>query len=60
MKNPIIILGAGLTGLSAAYHLNTNYHIFEKEDEVGGLCRSHIVNGFSFDYTGHLLFFKKS
>ncbi|MDD5772637.1 MAG: FAD-dependent oxidoreductase [bacterium] len=58
MKEPVVILGAGLTGLSTAYHLKRDYQIFEKEDEAGGLCRSHIVNGFSFDYTGHLLFLK--
>lgn len=55
----IVILGAGPTGLSAAYHLEKNgffdYLIFEKEHEVGGLCRSIKENGFTFDYTGHLL-----
>lgn len=55
----IVILGAGLTGLSAAYHLEKkgfyNYKIFEKESEVGGLCRSVQQDGFTFDYTGHLL-----
>ena len=53
-----IILGAGLTGLSAAYHLEiskTPYAIFEKEDRVGGLCRSVRTDGYTFDYTGHLL-----
>ncbi|HWP49436.1 MAG TPA: FAD-dependent oxidoreductase [Candidatus Limnocylindrales bacterium] len=51
----IIIIGAGLAGLSTAFHLGQNYQIFEKESEVGGLCRSFEINGFSFDYTGHLL-----
>ncbi len=55
----IVILGAGLTGLSAAYHLEQqgffNYKIFEKESTIGGLCRSITENGFTFDYTGHLL-----
>ncbi|MEW6089020.1 MAG: FAD-dependent oxidoreductase [bacterium] len=58
MNEPVVILGAGLTGLSTAYHLNKDYHIFEKENEVGGLCRSYRVDGFTFDYTGHLLFLK--
>lgn len=55
----IVILGAGLTGLSAAYHLEkkgfTDYKIFEKEQTVGGLCRSVYQDGFTFDFTGHLL-----
>lgn len=52
----IIILGAGLSGLSTAYHLrDAEYRIFEKEAEVGGLCRSVKKDGFVFDFTGHLL-----
>jgi protoporphyrinogen oxidase len=52
----IVILGAGLSGLSAAFHLKAKkYRIFEKEQEVGGLCRSVVHDGFTFDYTGHLL-----
>jgi len=52
----ILIIGAGLAGLSTAYHLGSNdYQIYEKEGEVGGLCRSYEKDGFTFDYTGHLL-----
>jgi len=55
----IVIIGAGLTGLSAAYHFEKNgfydYVLLEKENTVGGLCRSVIQDGFTFDYTGHLL-----
>jgi protoporphyrinogen oxidase len=52
----IVILGAGVAGLSAAFHLQgKEYEIFEKEGEVGGLCRSVVKDGFTFDYTGHLL-----
>ena len=57
----IIILGAGLAGLSAAWHLQKrgiDCQIFEKESEVGGLCRSKTIDGFTFDYDGHLLHFK--
>lgn len=56
----IAILGAGLTGLSAAYHLHGRYDIFEQEAEVGGLCRTMRRNGFLFDYTGHLLHVSRS
>lgn len=55
----IIIIGAGLTGLSAAYHLEQagydNFQLLEKEASPGGLCRSIYQDGFTFDYTGHLL-----
>ena len=60
-KQKILILGAGLAGLSAAYHLQKkglDYQIFEKEDAPGGLCRSKNIDGFTFDYSGHLLHFK--
>jgi protoporphyrinogen oxidase len=55
----VVILGAGLTGISAAYHLEQNqfsdYKLFEKENSSGGLCRTVMQDGFTFDYTGHLL-----
>lgn len=53
----ILIIGAGLAGLSTAYHLggSCDYQVCEKEQEAGGLCRSYRKNGFTFDYTGHLL-----
>lgn len=54
-----LILGGGLTGLSTAYHLkqagDNNYLVLEKENEPGGLCRSIYKDGFTFDYSGHLL-----
>ncbi|PID56843.1 protoporphyrinogen oxidase [candidate division KSB3 bacterium] len=51
----IAILGAGLSGLSAAYHLRNGYDLFEQGSKVGGLCRTMERKGFLFDYTGHLL-----
>lgn len=55
----IIIIGAGLTGISAAYHLEQqnffDYVLLEKDATIGGLCRSVVQDGFTFDYTGHLL-----
>lgn len=60
-KKRILILGAGLAGLSAAWHLQRKGYdcrVFEKEAEAGGLCRSKKIGGFTFDYSGHLLYFK--
>lgn len=56
-ETDVLIIGSGLTGLSAAYFLNKsiNYIICEKEEKIGGLCRTNYINGFYFDLTGHLL-----
>jgi len=55
----VLIIGAGLAGLSAAYHLeNTDYLILEKENGIGGLCRSEVIDGFTFDYAIHILYSK--
>ncbi|MFM8653114.1 MAG: NAD(P)-binding protein, partial [Verrucomicrobiota bacterium] len=51
-----LILGAGLTGLSCAYHLGGDYLLVEKESEPGGVVRTHVRgNGFFCDGTGHWL-----
>ncbi len=57
----IVVLGAGLTGLSAAYHLQDREEtrVFEKEARPGGLCRSVTSEGFTFDMTGHLLHLRR-
>ncbi|HXI02194.1 MAG TPA: FAD-dependent oxidoreductase [Candidatus Saccharimonadales bacterium] len=55
----IAVIGAGLTGLSAAYHLGGPSLILEREARAGGLCRSETVDGFTFDLTGHLLHLKR-
>jgi UDP-galactopyranose mutase len=55
-----IILGAGLSGLSAAFHLQKNYRIYEKNNKAGGLCRSEKEGSYVFDYGPHILFPKYS
>jgi protoporphyrinogen oxidase len=62
-KKKVIILGAGLAGLSTAWHLKQRGIepiVLEKEKAVGGLCRSKQVKGFIFDYDGHLLHFRNN
>jgi len=52
----ILILGGGLAGMSTAMHLGESEHlVLEAETTPGGLCRTREVDGFHFDYTGHLL-----
>ena len=48
-----LILGAGPTGLSLAYHLQGDSLILERESQVGGLCRSLYHDGGVFDIGGH-------
>jgi protoporphyrinogen oxidase len=63
VSEPLVILGAGLAGLSAAYHARKAgrpYLLFEKNERAGGLVRTERVNGFSFDYTGHLLHMREA
>jgi UDP-galactopyranose mutase len=53
---PVLVIGAGPTGLSAAYHLGADAMLLEREDRVGGWCRSIVDRGFTFDYAGHIMF----
>lgn len=61
-----LILGGGLTGLSAAYHLDKqaattgtlragNWLLVEKDARLGGLTRTEVIDGYHFDHTGHWL-----
>jgi len=57
----IVIIGAGPTGLGAAYRLNElghqNWVLLEKNDYVGGLSASFVDDaGFTWDVGGHVLF----
>jgi protoporphyrinogen oxidase len=50
------IIGGGPTGLSAAYHLGADTLLLDRNETVGGWCRSIEDNGFTFDYAGHIMF----
>jgi protoporphyrinogen oxidase/glycosyltransferase involved in cell wall biosynthesis len=51
-----VIIGAGPTGLSAAYHLDKDTLLLDKNSTIGGWCRSIEDKGFTFDYAGHIMF----
>jgi UDP-galactopyranose mutase len=51
-----VVIGAGPTGLSAAYHLGKDTLVLDKNSAVGGWCRSIEDKGFTFDYAGHIMF----
>ena len=55
----VVIIGGGLAGLSAGHHLlDYDPVVFEREQHLGGLCRSFTQDGFTFDCTGHLIHLK--
>ena len=53
-----IIIGAGISGLTIANYIKNNYIILEKENEVGGYCRTIKKGDFIWDYAGHFFHFK--
>jgi protoporphyrinogen oxidase len=57
-RKPIIVLGGGISGLTAARILQEqgrDYLLLEKCPTFGGLTRTVEVGEFCFDYTGHFL-----
>ena len=58
---PVIILGAGPAGLSAAYELcghGVGSILLERDPVVGGLARTVEHRGYRFDIGGHRFFTK--
>lgn len=54
-----IILGSGIAGISAGYHLEKEGDkvvIFEKDNDWGGLCGNFTIDGFRFDKFVHFTF----
>lgn len=54
----LIILGAGLAGLSAAYH--SDGIVYEQDNRVGGHAKSKCIDGFIFDEGIHVLHTKNA
>ncbi len=52
----LTIIGAGLSGISAAYHFHGKSEIYEKDDKIGGTASTELVNGFYFDHGPHVSF----
>jgi protoporphyrinogen oxidase len=55
---PVLVLGAGLTGLSAALELTRRgieHRVFERLPYAGGHAVTTLDEGYRFDRTGHLL-----
>ncbi|MDX6636473.1 MAG: hypothetical protein QOF06_2676 [Solirubrobacterales bacterium] len=60
---PVAVLGAGPAGLTAAYRLaqrGVPVVVFEAGEEVGGLARTVVRDGYRFDLGGHRFFTKSA
>jgi protoporphyrinogen oxidase len=61
--NPHVVLGAGPAGLTAAYALarrGERVTVLEADDQVGGLARTVVRDGYRFDLGGHRFFTKSA
>jgi protoporphyrinogen oxidase len=55
---PVVVIGAGLTGMSAAVALEglgVEHRVYEKGSFAGGLATTCVEGEWRFDHTGHLL-----
>lgn len=58
---PVVIIGAGPAGLTAAYELlkkDVKPLVIEASDKVGGIARTEIYKNYRFDIGGHRFFTK--
>ena len=61
LMQPVLIIGAGPAGLTAAYELarrGIRVMVVERADKVGGLACTESYQGFRFDMGGHRFFTK--
>ncbi|EAW36472.1 NAD(P)/FAD-dependent oxidoreductase [Lyngbya sp. PCC 8106] len=61
LHHPVVIIGAGPAGLTAAYELTKRGvypHVLEAASQVGGISRTEVYKGYRFDIGGHRFFTK--
>jgi protoporphyrinogen oxidase len=59
--NPTVVIGAGPAGLTAGYlltKLGLPVVVLEAEDQVGGIAKTAVRDGYRFDLGGHRFFTK--
>ena len=54
----VAIIGAGISGLTAAKHIQQRAIIFEKSNHIGGLSTQYRSGKYWFDFGGHYFHFK--
>ncbi|MFL5824797.1 MAG: NAD(P)/FAD-dependent oxidoreductase [Solirubrobacteraceae bacterium] len=60
-EHPVLALGGGPAGLTTGYLLAKRGHpviVLESTDQVGGIARTEVRDGFRFDLGGHRFFTK--
>lgn len=58
LQTKYLIIGSGLSGLSAAYHVEDDYILTESTDSVGGTAGTLNYKNFKLDNAVHILYFK--
>lgn len=55
-----LIVGAGISGLAFANFIDSSdYLILERDDEIGGWCKTIKQDGFVWDFSGHFFHFRQ-
>ena len=60
-QKPVAVLGGGPAGLTAGYLLAQKGRpviVLEAEDQVGGIAKTEVRDGYRFDLGGHRFFTK--
>ena len=60
-EHPVLVLGGGPAGLTAGYLLakqGKSVIVLESSDQVGGIARTEVRDGYRFDLGGHRFFTK--
>ena len=58
VKVDTLIVGGGVSGLSAAAALRGDWLLLEREKALGGYCRTQRHDGFVWDWAGHFFHFR--